>query len=50
MSPTAYIARDLKDDAILAKMKRESYAGYKKAIEAARERAAKYKEKAKCHQ
>lgn len=45
MSPTAYIARDIKDDAILAKMKRASYAGYKKAIEAAKERAAKYKEK-----
>ena len=45
MSPTSTIARDIKNDAILAKMKRDSYAGYKKAIEAARERAAKYKEK-----
>ena len=44
MSPTALIARDLRDAETMRLMHRDGYAKYHRNVEEARKRAAKYKE------
>lgn len=44
MSPTAEIARDLREADIIKRMGRDSYQKYHRNVAAARERAAKYRE------
>ena len=49
MSPTSHIARDMAAAEILRKFTPHSYRKWKQNVEAARERARKYKEKS-CRQ
>lgn len=44
MSPTAEIARDLREAETMRKFKRDTYEKYHRNVAAARERAAKYRE------
>ena len=48
MSPTALIARDLRDAETMRLMPRDGYAKYHRNVEEARKRAAKYKEQRTC--
>lgn len=44
MSPTHEIERDMDHDEWLSKMRRQSYAGWRKHVEAAREREKQHRE------
>jgi F0F1-type ATP synthase membrane subunit b/b' len=48
MSPTAEIARDLREAATMRLMHRDSYQKYHRNVAEARRRAAKYKEQRTC--
>ncbi len=48
MSPTALIARDLRDTETMRLMHRDGHAKYHLNVEEARKRAAKYKEQRTC--
>ena len=50
MSPTAEIARDLREAEIMRRMQRDTYQKYHRNVEEARRRAAQFKEQAKCRQ
>lgn len=48
MSPTAEIARDLREAEMMRLMHRDGYEKYHRNVEEARKRAAKYKEQRTC--
>ena len=50
MSPTAEIARDLREAEMMRRMQRDGYQKYHRNEAEARRRALKFKEQAKCRQ